>query len=876
MDNNALKAAAQKELMRRAAKAELDRRAQSQPNQQPALQASQEAAPNQGPSMMDLAYGLTPMGAAQNIKNAVMNPRQTLQTADNVVRTAANAMTGGYADKFSAYMGGGNVEDERAKSNKAYSELGAAGPVVEAGAFMLPASALAKVGLTASALPKVGGLLGTTIDSAVYGGINAAGHDQNIGEGAMLGAGLGAVGQGLGHLIGKAGQYTGDFIKNMGLGTREQAINKVLSVAQNAGLTRSQAVQKLNELGPDAMLADLLGKHGQSLGRAAGNVNPAAREILDAATSARKAGQNDRLIGTLEQASGLPVGSRKSVDTLKKEYYDSVSPEINRAYRTAKAAGYDVDLNKFNDILQTPMGRSALTEGRQATQNRAFANQVPDAVVSQPVQPKAYNPRGVASSLAKEYAPSIGPRPARPPDLIDFVAAKGGLRDSGGELRSLDLGSTSHGRKALRQQSGRDLDAMRELAVEAGYFDQQFGSRAKAQSESTVADFLQLLDQSHRERNVFASHDMNNVDDWLRYKDAQQNRWEARSRIADFTRNVDAPISDGNLKSAFNDYASGRTNAKAAIEEAKFNDHVIYGSEPMTVPNGMNGETVRNFSNLELLDNTKRAFDDIAGSSYRAGLNDKGSQAAMLAKTLRERADALVPEYGGARALRQKAYAGENAFDVGEKLASGRVPIDLPLQAQKIDPEFEKFMAQAYAAKQAENLLNKGSTENAINSFMRGGHKEASKAALRDKQYMLDRQLNNERTFNQTHKGFTGNSTTAQQFLDTAGGGILGMGAAISTGQDWKTGGVSGALLGAGRRYGPSIASSIARNKTRMMAPDIAEILTTRALPNTPSNGVKGLLGDAISKLSSEKKKELARLLSASGAMMGANYISHQ
>ena len=44
------------------------------------------------------------------------------------------------------------------------------------------------------------------------------------------------------------------------------------------------------------------------MGRAAANISPEAREILEGATSARKSGQNERIVGTLEDATGLPRG----------------------------------------------------------------------------------------------------------------------------------------------------------------------------------------------------------------------------------------------------------------------------------------------------------------------------------------------------------------------------------------------------------------------------------------------------------------------------------------------------------------------------------------------------------------------------------------
>ena len=110
----------------------------------------------------------------------------------------------------------------------------------------------------------------------------------------------------------------------------------------------------MTELGPEAMLVDLLGKQGTSMGRAAANVSPEAREILEGATRARKSGQNERIVGTLEDATGLPRGSRLTVDEFKNKAYNQASPEINRAYNAARAAGYDLPRTPFEAVLIAP------------------------------------------------------------------------------------------------------------------------------------------------------------------------------------------------------------------------------------------------------------------------------------------------------------------------------------------------------------------------------------------------------------------------------------------------------------------------------------------------------------------------------------------
>ena len=648
MDNSALKAAAQKELMRRAAKAELERRAQLQ------------KAPNTQDHTAQVQSQYDAMPWYQKAGTAVQD----------MALIGADTLSGGFSDKGAAYLqsklDGKSYDDTlagyRQKTNDARSRAGTAASAADILALASPASAIGKIAKGANIAAdapravKFGlGLLGSAGASGTYGAYSAAGHDESVPEGMAYGAAGGVGGALLGHAAGSLAQSVGAKLKNMGLGTREQAVNKVLALAESMGITHASASQKMAELGPDAMLADLLGKKGQALGRAAGNVSADARGILEAATSARKAGQNERIVGALEQASGLPLGNRKGVETLKQDYNSKAMPVINRAYNAVRDAGGDLPRTPFEHILNSPMGKDAYEEAAKSLLNRAAA--------------------------------------------------------------------------------------------------------------------------------------------------------------------------------------TGETYASEAAR----------------------------------LDMTKRILDAKATAAFRAGRNDIGGEAQGLSKALREQLDNLIPEYANARGLRKTAYQVENAFDQGQSLAGGRIPLGLPNIASKLEEPLKKYQAQGYGAQQAENLLNKGNTEHAINALSTTSAKEAAQAALGKSYPMLEKRLAGERTFNQTHKGFTGNSTTAQQLIDAGAGGLLGIGGAYATGQDLKSGGITGALLGAGRRYGPAAVSKFALAKTKAIAPEIADILTTRALPKsvTPTTRLS-LLGQSIETLSKSKKKALITALTTGGTLLGS------
>lgn len=220
MANDALKAAAQKEMLRRQAAAELQRRQQatSQPSQS-IIKPQSPWIPHFLPSgqpdnWMDTALRLTPVGAVKDIYQAVTDPKEALQKVDDGVRTLANGMSFGFADKLAAKMSGETglndlvtgetpLSRERAKSEAAKARLGTTGDAIEMVGMMAPTTKLAQMGVTATRIPgmvgKYGGLL---IDSTALGALDAAGHDRSIAQGAGLGLLTGAAGQ----LIGKGAE----------------------------------------------------------------------------------------------------------------------------------------------------------------------------------------------------------------------------------------------------------------------------------------------------------------------------------------------------------------------------------------------------------------------------------------------------------------------------------------------------------------------------------------------------------------------------------------------------------------------------------------------------------------------------------------------
>lgn len=138
------------------------------------------------------------------------------QAADDIVRLAANGMTFGFADKIAGALGGGGTEAERARTQEARDRAGSAGTVAEIGGSLAVPVGLAPRGLTALApavrtMTGAGGMAARTalagVEGAGYGTLAAAGNDEDLKKGAVVGALAGAggnvIGEGLSAGIGK-------------------------------------------------------------------------------------------------------------------------------------------------------------------------------------------------------------------------------------------------------------------------------------------------------------------------------------------------------------------------------------------------------------------------------------------------------------------------------------------------------------------------------------------------------------------------------------------------------------------------------------------------------------------------------------------------
>lgn len=466
------------------------------------------------------------------------------------------------------------------------------------------------------------GVTGAVKTGAGYGFVGGALEDassiedrtinaiKSTGAGALIGAG----GYGAGKVLAKGAEKVSKAVSNLNAPAENKAVQEAYDLIQKAG-GPAAVKQKLKELGPDAVLADVLGRSGTAAGRRVSNISPEARQVLEDFVGARKEMQNIRLARDVESAARLPNRNTNDVEGLKKAAYEKVRPTINKAYKAARKVGADIDLTEFDNIITTPVGNPAF---KQALDN-------------------------VTSRAARD--PSAG-------------------------------------------------------------------------------------------------------------------------------------------------------------------------------------------GNLAVLDETKRILDGWAKKGFRDG-DPMASEYASTAEALRSKIDDLLSgdEYAIARALRQDAYRGNEAFDLGETLAKPNVPIGMPKAANAVKPQHVQKVAQAYGATKVGQLLNKNPTEGAYSSMTTPLGRSAYRAALRDRSGIVDKALGRERQFNVTNKEIVGNSTTGRQIAEMAGWGIGTATATQLLGGDIWTTGLTGLLGAVSRRALPSIAQKLVTDKQRLVAPFLADILTKAKLP---------------------------------------------
>lgn len=313
-------------------------------------------------------------GIAPNGGGMVPWYQQAAQAADDTVRLLASGVTFGYADKLAGYLSGEGTEAERVKTEQARQRAGSAGNVAEFAGSVAAPIGLAGRGVTLAGRFGTGAITGAKglaarsalmgAEGAGYGALTAAGNDQDIQTGALLGT-VGGVG---GNLAGEAlsagiSKVAGVFNKKPTIPQLEdvqQAARDAYARAEQAGVAYTpQAVDRLNQ-----SIVKSLTDIGYDPA-----LQPGAAAVVRRLEELR--GQNVTLSG---------------LDTLRKVASNGFIPgnaSNNKAISSI--------IEKIDDVIGNPSsgdvlmgnaqaGAEALSEARSLWSRVAKANKVQDAV----------------------------------------------------------------------------------------------------------------------------------------------------------------------------------------------------------------------------------------------------------------------------------------------------------------------------------------------------------------------------------------------------------------------------------------------------------------------------------------------------------------
>lgn len=221
--------------------------------------------------------------------------------------------------------------------------VGAASPLLKGGVSFLQ-----------GAQPTLKSLAGRgAAEGAAYGTVYGAGEGQGLqerGYGALRGGVVGAL------TGGAMGAATRPFV---GGGRASRAERNIRRAATDDALTAETAAARLQELGPEATLADL----GPNLQRQAGALAATpgrGQEVVRSAVASRQTGAGGRVAGALDDALGQSQDTLALANDIIAQRSAAAKPLYDAAY--AKQMPFSRDLES---ILSRPSMRTALSRAEK-------------------------------------------------------------------------------------------------------------------------------------------------------------------------------------------------------------------------------------------------------------------------------------------------------------------------------------------------------------------------------------------------------------------------------------------------------------------------------------------------------------------------------
>lgn len=392
------------------------------------------------------------LGTTKQPQAAPEQPHSLMSTIDDGVRMLAQGATFGFADEFAGKMnslfGSGetssNIDEERAKDEAIQKRM----PVTSAalkilGGVMSPVTKLA--GIPGAGLTGIPRYLNYAGQGAALGGLAGAGEstEGNRGTGAMVGAGTGAV---LGTVSPALAEGAGALARGVAdrfAAPATSASRRMLRALGRDNMTPDDAAARLQELGPDATLADV-GPNMRGLAEAAATQPGKSLTAAENLVSSRAAGRSERLVQAALDSAGVAhvdeaIAKRA---TMARPLYEAAFAPQEGAVTTASK---QVTNPVVERLLEQPEVKSGIRQGMESLRRQY-------AVTGEEISPADYALRRNDSGQFERVGT---------PTLRLLDAAKRGLdlmlQSGGKDIRNDKTG--------LLTQKGHEIDAMRRTLV---------------------------------------------------------------------------------------------------------------------------------------------------------------------------------------------------------------------------------------------------------------------------------------------------------------------------------------------------------------------------------------------------------------------------
>ena len=222
-----------------------------------------------------------------------------------------------------------------------------AAKIVQGGAKLLG-------GTAGEGMPGVAGTATRTASlashGAAIGGTAAAMTGQPVAQGAEYGAALGPAGSLAGKALGAATTIGKNMLSPLidlsPQATQAAAVNKLLGAFQSDGLTPEQAIAKVQQLGPQGMLADVGGANVRNAAETVANSPGEGSNIAQQALEGRASSQAGRVNQAVKDATGAAGNIHAEADDLIAQRSSDAAPLYQKAFAGGSTAPLEDQFNK--------------------------------------------------------------------------------------------------------------------------------------------------------------------------------------------------------------------------------------------------------------------------------------------------------------------------------------------------------------------------------------------------------------------------------------------------------------------------------------------------------------------------------------------------